>query len=278
MTFVFHKYKVWWKSLSQMKLLSINNHSLTYKVTPHCAECVFLLFFVINALEMLQLPVPVHVQSNTNKNVHWAWLLRKSVFVVLGKKGTMQAEKSRYPEQGNTLHCEILDSVLDCASGDNGKALWRRAEPPASSLSMSGFWFIWSQGWPLTQVCTAWLHSLLPPHYQQPQWRECSLTEGQSCPGLDFQSDIKGQSTMWERLGWHWATEVPLLLAVHQQRAVVFCWHGETASMAVHSPTGWVEIFYWVPSSEFLDYNGTTGQKFQWVNVLPHESKVLACW
>lgn len=32
------------------------------------------------------------------------------------------------------LHCETLDSVLDCASGDNGKALWRSAEPPASSL------------------------------------------------------------------------------------------------------------------------------------------------
>lgn len=46
-------------------------------------------------------------------------------------------------------------------------------------FSVSGFWFIWSQGWPLTQVCTAWLHSLLPHHYQQPQWRECFLAEGQ---------------------------------------------------------------------------------------------------
>lgn len=162
-----------------MKLLSINNHSLTYKVTPHCAECVFLLFFVINALGMLRLPVPVHVQPNTNKNVYWAWLLRKSVFVVLGWKGTTQAEKSRYPEQGNTLHRETLDSVLDCASGDNGKALWRSAEPPASSR-----FHVWFLVYliPSLALKTS-LYNLTSPPPPSPlpaaQWRKFILTEGQ---------------------------------------------------------------------------------------------------
>lgn len=251
MTFIFHKYKIWWKSLSQMKLLSINNHSLTYEVIPHCAECVFLLFFVINALGMLGLPVPVHVQSNTNKNVYWAWLLRKSVFVVLGWKGTTQAEKSRYPEQGNMLHCETLDSVLDCASGDNGKVLWRNAEPPASSL-----FHVWFLAYLIPRLAlNTSLYSLTSVPPSSPLTaaagtRVLSDRGTQGCPGLDFLSDINSQRTMWERLGWRWATEVPLLLAVHQQRAVVLSWHGETAFIVLsHRMSGDILLnsFLWIP-------------------------------
>lgn len=138
----------------------------------------------------------------------------------------MQAENSWYPEQGNMLHRETLDSVLDCASGDNGKALWRSAEPPASSLL--DVWFLVYLIARLalnTGLCSL---TSVPPGSPLPgaavTWvLSDRRTEG--CPGLDFLSDINSQSTVWERLGWHWATEVPLLLAAHQQRAVVFSWH-----------------------------------------------------
>lgn len=176
MTFIFRKYKEWWKFLSQVKLLSINNRSLTYEVTPYCAECIFLLFFVINALEVLWLPVPVHVQYNTNKNAYWARLLRKSVFVVLGKKGTVQIERADI--LGKEIHCtrRLQIQFLTAPLGTmvrlcGGAQSWLKV-----LFATSGFWFSCSPGWPLAQVCTAWLRSILLGRCQQLQWREYFLT------------------------------------------------------------------------------------------------------
>lgn len=240
MTFIFRKYKEWWKILSQVKLLSINNHSLTYEVSSNCAECIFLLFFVINALEVLWLPVPVHVQYNTNKNIYWAWLLRKSVFVVLWKKGTTQTERADI--LGKEIRCtrRLQIQFLTAPLGMMARLCGGVQGCLQAPFAMSGLWCSCSQGWLFTQVYTAWLCSILHP-CQQPQWREYFLTQG--CPGLDFLPDINSQSTMWETSGWRQATgEVPLLLAAHQQRAVVFSWRGETASVSVYSP--WDEQRY----------------------------------
>lgn len=190
------------------------------------------------------------MQSNTNKNVYWAWLLRKSVFVVVGKKGTMQAEKSWYPEQGNTLHCEILDSVLGCASGDNRKVLWRSEETHANSLF--DVWFLVYLIPRLALNTGLYSLSWVPPPSPLPAatvTRVLSDRGTGGCPGLDFLSDTNSQSTAWERLGWPWATQVPLILAVHQQRAVVFSWHGETDSMGsvLSHRMSKLDPFFWIP-------------------------------
>lgn len=159
-TFIFRKYKEWWNFLSQVKLLSINNHSLTYKVIPHCAECILLLFFVINALEVLWLPVPVHVQYNTNKNAYWAWLLRKSVFVVLEKKGTTQTKRADI--LGKEIHCtrrfqiQFLTAPLGMMVRlCRGLKSWLQAP-----FAASGFWFSRSPGLALSTG----LHSLTSLH------------------------------------------------------------------------------------------------------------------
>lgn len=161
----------------------------------------------------------------------------------------MQAEKSRYPEQGNTLHSETLDSVLDCASGDKGKALWRSAEPPASSLL--DVWFLLYLISRLALNTSLYSLASPPPPCPLPAaavtWVLSDRgTEG--CPGLDFLSDVNSQSTVWERLGWPWASEIPLLLA--ESCCVVLarwdCLHGSVLSHRMSRDIV-LNSFLWIP-------------------------------